>query len=388
MDLLLQYALVNDMEEMALLKDKEDARKLAATLLAGVELAQQDSQLLPDPHCNTPWQLLYESQNDHAFITTMGIDTQTFELILTSGFASQWYQKPITCPDINSHGIPCLNRCSLNAGGALGLILHYLNSTMQETSLQQIFALIPSTVSRYLTSGLPMLLQTLCSMADARIQWPQGPAFECIDGLKLPVQTSEDDEIENATYNGWLSEHFITEARINAPGSWHDSHLASHIYTQLQLHTPANYYIVADTAFPCGMSSIDECIHAPLKHGQILCGSAAEMVEQMAFNCELLSYHQTAEWGMQAIQGAFGRLCLPLNITNKEAHSNLIEVCLWLHNLCATHIGTNQIRTVYMKLWQATEDDMDVWQDFENMLFSEQRKKDQVSCFHVILQYQ
>ncbi|KAG2067340.1 hypothetical protein BDR04DRAFT_1129650 [Suillus decipiens] len=366
MDLLLQYALVNDMEEMALLEDEEDARKLAATLLAS---------------------------NDHAFITTMGIDTQTFELILTSGFASQWYQKPITHPDINSHGIPCLNWRSLNTGGALGLILHYLNSTMQETSLQQIFALIPSTVSHYLTSGLPMLLQTLCSMADARIQWPQGPAFECIDGLKLPVQTSEDDEIENATYNGWLSEHFITEgvviaARINVPGSWHDSRLAPHIYTQLQLHTPADYYIVADTAFPHGMSSIDGCVCAPLKHGQILHGSAAEMVEQMAFNHKLLSYCQTAEWGMQAIQGAFGRLHLPLNITNKEAHSNLIKVCLRLHNLHATHVGTNQIWTVYMKLWQATEDDMDVWRDFENMLFLEQRKKDQVLRFHVILQYQ
>ncbi|KAG2079011.1 hypothetical protein BDR04DRAFT_1146702 [Suillus decipiens] len=98
------------MEEMALLEDKEDARKLAATLLAGIELARLDriethnprqlylcrAQLLPDPHCNTPWQLLYESQNDCAFITTMGIDTQTFELILTSSFASQWYQKPIT----------------------------------------------------------------------------------------------------------------------------------------------------------------------------------------------------------------------------------------------------------------------------------------------------
>ena len=28
---------------------------------------------------------------------------------------------------------------SLNAAGALGLVLHYLNSTMQEISLQQIF---------------------------------------------------------------------------------------------------------------------------------------------------------------------------------------------------------------------------------------------------------
>jgi hypothetical protein len=61
----------------------------------------------------------------------------------------------------------------------------------------------------------------------------------------------------------------------------------------------------------------------------------------MALNCELLSYCQTAEWGMRAIQGAFGRLCLPLNIANEEAHSDLIEICLRLHNLRAICVGIN-----------------------------------------------
>lgn len=242
-DLLLQYHnLVNDGEETGFLDDEEDTRMLAATLVAGIELARLDrvetqnpkrlylcrAHLLPDPHRNTPWQVLYTSHSDRAFITTMGIDVLTFEFILTSGFASLWYHKSITRPDTNSQGIPRLNRRSLDAGGALGLMLHYLNSTMHETSLQQIFALIPATVSRYLTSGLPILLQTLRSMVDASIRWPRGPDFErcsalvvarhsrlegafgSIDGLKLPVQTSHDVDIENATYNGWLSEHFVS----------------------------------------------------------------------------------------------------------------------------------------------------------------------------------
>jgi hypothetical protein len=38
-DVLLQYALVNNAEEMALLGDEEDATMLAATLVAGAELA-------------------------------------------------------------------------------------------------------------------------------------------------------------------------------------------------------------------------------------------------------------------------------------------------------------------------------------------------------------
>ena len=32
------------------------------------------SDLLPDPRTDTPWQVLYHSQNDHGFITTMGFD--------------------------------------------------------------------------------------------------------------------------------------------------------------------------------------------------------------------------------------------------------------------------------------------------------------------------
>jgi hypothetical protein len=39
-DLLLQYALMNDIEEIAFLDDKEDTKMLAAILVAGVKLAQ------------------------------------------------------------------------------------------------------------------------------------------------------------------------------------------------------------------------------------------------------------------------------------------------------------------------------------------------------------
>jgi len=72
-------------------------------------------------------------------------------------------------------------------------------------------------------------------MPDAAIRWPKGPdfqkfndlitachprltgAFASIDGLNLPVQTSADQDIENATYNGWLSEHFISSVLVFSP---------------------------------------------------------------------------------------------------------------------------------------------------------------------------
>lgn len=179
----------------------------------------------------------------------------------------------------------------------------------------------------------------------------------------------------------------IIAARLNAPGSWHDSRVAHQIYVSLRNETPPGYYIVADTAFPRGSNDIQGRIRAPLKQGQRIQGSLAEINEQMAFNRELLSYRQTAEWGMRGLQGAFGRLRVPLEIGNKDLRGDLIEICVRLHNLRAIRVGINQIRTVYLKHWQETDDDIAVWRDFENMLFAEQRQKDRVARFHITLEY-
>jgi len=107
----------------------------------------------------------------------------------------------------------------------------------------------------------------------------------------------------------------------------------------------------------------------------------------MVFNHEVLSYRQTAEWGMCGIQGAFGRLCILLEIANKHSWGDLIDICIQLHNLHTIWVGINQIHSVYLKCWQETADNAAVWQDFESMLFSMQRQKDQVSHVHVMLEY-
>ena len=42
----------------------------------------------------------------------------------------------------------------------------------------------------------------------------------------------------------------VIATRLNAPGSWHDSHVAQPIYEMLCTGTPDGYYLVADMAFP------------------------------------------------------------------------------------------------------------------------------------------
>jgi hypothetical protein len=188
--------------------------------------------LLPNPRVGTPWTCLYSNYEDRAFITTMGIDTSTFRAILAAGFGHLWYTLPITRPDTHAIGNPRAERRSLDAEGGLGLVFHWLSSTMRQLSLQQIFALVPSTVSRYLRFALSILLKVLKEMPRAAIAWPRGDefielsgyvaarhplldgVFGSIDGLNLPCQVSSDIEMENATYNGWLHSHFVSSVIV------------------------------------------------------------------------------------------------------------------------------------------------------------------------------
>jgi hypothetical protein len=192
-------------------------------------------QLLPQPRRHTAWQRLYAVGDNGGFITTMGFDMPTFESILSSGFRQLWDERVIQRADVNSMGAPRPGSRSLDAAGGLGLVLHYLSSTMNETSLQEIFALIPATVSCYINFGLDILLEVFRTMPDAAIVWPKGGdfarlnslivtrhplltgAFASIDGLNIPVQTSSDEDIEQATYNGWLHAHFVSSVLAFSP---------------------------------------------------------------------------------------------------------------------------------------------------------------------------
>jgi hypothetical protein len=162
--------------------------------------------LLPNPRGDTPWQRLFEGRSDMAFITTMGFNVETF-FFLEGGFEAAWSGKAIPRHDVPADSPPCAYRRSLDAAGSLGLVLHFLSSTMLDVSLAQIFALVPATISCYLNFSLSILLSVLRVMPDSRIQWPTGDefqaltslvssrhplltgAFSTMDGLNLPVQT-------------------------------------------------------------------------------------------------------------------------------------------------------------------------------------------------------
>ena len=98
-----------------------------------------------------------------------------------------------------------------------------------------------------------------------------------------------------------LNFYFVGEimaAKLNATGSWHDSQVAQPIYEKLCIATPECYYLVTDTAFPHGINQIKGHICAPMKHGQRLPADPIEQQIVEQFDRQLLSFCQSAEWGM------------------------------------------------------------------------------------------
>ena len=162
----------------------------------------------------------------------MGIDVRCFFMVLEAGYQEKWETETIDWSDVNEFGEPRVQRRSLDAAGGLGLVLHFLNSTMLEVALQHIFGLVPSAVSCYLRFSMRLLAETLEHplMLSARIAWPTAfesfehlagliarrrpqlaGGFGFVDGVHLPVEVAGEENLQNAYYNGWLCSHFINK---------------------------------------------------------------------------------------------------------------------------------------------------------------------------------
>ncbi|KZO98214.1 hypothetical protein CALVIDRAFT_544824 [Calocera viscosa TUFC12733] len=232
---------------------------------------------------------------------------------------------------------------------------------MVDKTLGQIFALVPATITCYRCFGLDLLLRTLRAIPAGRIIWPKGDEFEqlsdlvvarhlllqgafgSVNGLNLPTATSSDECWQNAQYNGWLHGHFTSNVLVFA-----------------------------------AQASIKSKIQMPLKSG------ARTNRSQLPFLDQLVSFRQSAEWGMQAIQGSFGRLCLPFDANDAHGRHNLLETVFRLHQIRVRLVGINQLKNVYEPIWSETKELKQVWGSLHDMFFPDIRKADRVAKFHYI----
>jgi len=155
---------------------------------------------------------------------------------------------------------------SLDAPSCLGLVLGYTRTKGSLFSLQMIFGATHSVLALFLRYSIKLLYKVLKEEPSARVEIPsveeirgyqdvvssQFPVLNgtwcVVDGLKIPIQKSGDEAIQNAYYNGGLHSHFIgcifvfspsrltVACTLNAPGSWHDSYIAENggLYDTLQ----------------------------------------------------------------------------------------------------------------------------------------------------------
>jgi hypothetical protein len=200
-------------------------------------------------------------------------------------------------------------------------------------------------------------------------------------------------DVENAYYNGWCSSHFtsnlfafapdgtIIHATVNAPGSWHDSAISRNLYTELIDNTPEGYYIIADTAFTTRRTDLSAKLRTPPKSDFLRYSNDPVIaLQEKRFYEQLVSARQAAEWGMQCLQGSFGRLKVPMPADDPQFRQLLILLCVRLHNARARIVGINQIQTVYEGIW--TEAAPGLYKDFKDMLFSDIRRNDRIRRFY------
>ncbi|KAL7266433.1 hypothetical protein RUND412_011020 [Rhizina undulata] len=84
---------------------------------------------------------------------------------------------PVQRPNVTAAAEARPWRRTLDVPAVLGLVLHWLNSSVQDGSLELIFAVLPSVCARYLRFGLRILLETLKIMPHARIAWLDAEQF-------------------------------------------------------------------------------------------------------------------------------------------------------------------------------------------------------------------
>ncbi|KAH9449507.1 hypothetical protein Pst134EB_020335 [Puccinia striiformis f. sp. tritici] len=179
---------------------------------------------------------------------------------------------------------------------------------------------------------------------------------------------ADDEEIQNAYYNRWTCSHYcsniltfapdgsIIHAILNAPGSWHDSNIASQLYHKLLHNTPEGY-----------------------RRGDQLPTDPVEFARLKLFNDQLVSARQAAEWGMRSIQGSFSRLKLPLPAADHKYRAEVIELAVRLHQVKCRSVGINQTQTVYQTV--ESENRM-LAGTFHRMLFSQIQRTCRISRYY------
>lgn len=341
--------------------------------------------------CDSAWNKLYHSRNLSGFITATGVDPETFDVLLAEFepifLAHSPYSRPIdngrirqVRPNQPTQTRPGRPR-KTSAHACLGLVLYWTRTTCYYWTLAQMFGLTTSCCEVWLRFGKRVLLHVLSKRNDAQIKMPD--AEKCMqykakitakyshlndvglvgDGVKIYIQKASDIIKQNAYYNGWKGDHYITNlfvfgpdgcivaAMLNCPGSMHDSELASFgspsIYQKLDTaYEQHGIKCVMDSAF-CARNRRSIIKSIPREQCYVQCETARQAIIQD----QALSVRQAAEWGMRALQSSMPRLKARWLYEERDERLVGLTLIALLYNFKCNTMDLNQIRTVF---WTCT----------------------------------
>ena len=310
-----------------------------------------------------PWERLLNFGDDGSFLTMTGFTRPAFLLLET-------LLKPPSPP------LPIGGRPSkLNFRAQLGLFLMWNCSRMRIKDLCLIFGCVPTSAHRYLKKLLSRAAPILRKHADSRIQFPDLPELArlaalvqlrepsvrnisgFVDGCSIKIACTSDPIIQNAYYDGFTCdtcvnnvflfspEGKIIHAAFNFPGSWHDSAVSYDLIDRFLALEENDFAFCVDQGFPRKGRMEDKFVGPYSK--KFLKKMNAEIRQLLLQRVHrYISLRQAAEWGMRALQGTFTRLKSRLT-SNNLMRALIIETILLLSNFRTTHVGLNQIATVF-----------------------------------------
>ena len=330
---------------------------------------------LHHPH-ESAWSRLYHSHNDQSLVTMTGFDHQSFNWLLQLFEPMYNTYGP---GDNNDNGSYCVRleypNCGrprmLSAADCLGLNLAWTRLRgSTKMSLQMLFGMTASRVSKWLLFGRRLLIAILSRHPDAAVRIPSAAKIQeykrviqdrhpnlvdvwcTMDGVKLTLEQSGNHVVQNMFYNGWTHDNYVSSifvfcpdgtipiAAVNYPGCLHDSQIAEsgRVYEKLEsVFIRDGGKCVVDSAF------------SRSRHEFIIKSSQVDPVdmEQAAINREATSLLQTAEWGMRALQSSFPRLKDRIRYEESGERRVILKLMVLLFNLRSRRVGINQILNTY-----------------------------------------
>ena len=342
----------------------------------------------------TAWQQLLACGRAGDFITAINFPLNVVLTRILPPFEAERfrlrYDSPYRQTDSGRGRRPQLRSVDL-----IGLALWYLKSSGSAQSMCPVFGLVPSSLNVWLSYSLEVLWRAVKdpSREAFAIRWPTEEEmrasssllernreygvvlkgiFGIMDGARMPCADYTNKNIQNACYEGCACSEEVTNlfvfnffgelihAAVNFPGAWHDSRVAQTSGLPYPLlcddRTPPGCAILLDSAFSNDITITHGKIVRARKEGETegIPESAALAATDQLLQRAMPSERQSAEWGVRAVKGPFGRLRVPLSAISSK-RLRILQSCCHLYNLRTRYVGLNQIRTTYADKGSVTQ---------------------------------